>query len=81
MTESHLWGVQEGLFRLLALAHHEGKSGQGIKAETWRQELTQGPWRDVLTDLLSLLPYTALNQPLRGSTTHRRPGAPTSVMN
>jgi hypothetical protein len=56
------------------------------RAETWRQELMQRPWRDAVywlahNDLISLLSYRTQNhQPIDGNT-HNGLGPPTSITN
>lgn len=60
----------EGYFLLQLLVHHPGKSGQEIKAGTWRQDLKQEPWT-------WLAQYAFIHNPGSwGGTTH----SPTSII-
>lgn len=55
MTKKQPWGERFISAHTSHIAAHcWGKSGQGLEAGTWRQELRQRPWRKLLTGLLAL---------------------------
>lgn len=62
----------------LQLVPHPGKSGQGLRARTWRQQLTQGSWGNAAYWLVLGLAQPAFlwnpeSRP-RDGTTHSRLG-------
>jgi hypothetical protein len=65
ITKSNLG--RKCLFELhvLTTVHYEKKTGQELKAGTWRQELKQKPWRKIVywLSLHSLLGLLSLTQP------------------
>jgi hypothetical protein len=76
------WGEKD-FFSLYfyIVVHHQRKSGQELRAGTWRQELMQRPWRDVTywiasPGLLSFLSYRTQNYQPGDGTTHNGPSNP-----
>jgi hypothetical protein len=70
-------GEERGLFGLrFSISFIEGSQGRNShKAGTWRQELMQRPWRDVVYwftphGLLSLLSYSPYGHKPRDGTTY-----------
>lgn len=73
-----------GLISLEVTAHHPDKPNQEFKARTWRQELTQRPWRMLLPSLLPVAPSACLSYNpdslAQGGSTHSVLGSPTSII-
>ena len=69
-----------------ASVHHQRKSGQKVRAGTWRQELMQRPWGVAAYwlaphGLLSLLSYKTQDQQAMNGTTHNGLGSPLPITN
>ena len=69
----------------LQLVRHPGKSGQGLRARTWRQQLTQGSWGNAAYWLVLRLAQPAFlwnpESLPRDGTTHSRLGRPIFIIN
>lgn len=66
--------------------HHRGKLRQEVKAEIWRQELQQKPWRDnaycfAFSCLLSLPSHTSQAHLPKDGTSHSALGPLISTIN
>jgi hypothetical protein len=83
MTKKQL-GEEKLYFILDLIIHNLGKSGQELKAVTWRQEVMLRSWRSATYgsapySLLILLSYNTQDHLPRNAATNNELGPPTSI--